>query len=501
MLLYIKGKQHGKLLVDSVLNGPFQYETIIEPGNENTPATVKARTYTNLTDEEKICELVDIKVTNIVLQGLPQDTYNLINNKKHAKQIRDRVKLLIQGSKLSLQEGQARVVKSYNYQEEGHFARQCTKPKRPKNSTWFKEKMLLTEALESGAYLDLKQLAFLADNKDIVTLAQATQGIPSPAAFQIDNLDAFDYTFDDAPSVKAVLMANHSSYDSDILLDVPFHNTNIENVMSYQSMQETQCLKQPSFDNDIEVDIKSDSNIISYEQYFQETENLVVQSISSSTQQDELLMSSQVAKLPNTEETLDLAEESRLKMLAKQNDPSLKDKKVDFTPVNYVALNKLSEHFVPQKQLSVEHAFWLPISEPIFKKPSVSSEPVSKKKIPHELPSISLNIICQDVMTNVMHANDHSDNVLPTNNNSLEHDNSESKLLKHKNDHLTELLISKDLVHTAVNSLAVINDYKSMQQSFVDEYNETLVLKANLAKNHDMIEKAVYNELLKRCSR
>ncbi|GJW38437.1 retrovirus-related pol polyprotein from transposon TNT 1-94 [Tanacetum coccineum] len=39
-----------------------------------------------------------------------------------------------------------------------------------------------------------------------------------------------------------------------------------------------------------------------------------------------------------------------------------------------------------------------------------------------------------------------------------------------------------------------------MQQSFVDEYNETLVLKAELAKKHDMIKKAIYNELSKRCS-
>ncbi|GJW99771.1 retrovirus-related pol polyprotein from transposon TNT 1-94 [Tanacetum coccineum] len=71
----------------------------------------------------------------------------------------------------------------------------------------------------------------------------------------------------------------------------------------------------------------------------------------------------------------------------------------------------------------------------------------------------------------------------------------------HENDRLMELLISQDLVHTVVNSLAAINDYKSMQQSFMDEYNETLVLKAELAKKHDMIEKAVYNELSKRCSR
>ncbi|GKE36751.1 hypothetical protein Tco_1460156, partial [Tanacetum coccineum] len=68
MLLYIKGKEHGKLLVDLVLNGPFQYRTIVEPGNETTPATVRARTYTDLTDEEKIRESIDIKAINIVLQ-------------------------------------------------------------------------------------------------------------------------------------------------------------------------------------------------------------------------------------------------------------------------------------------------------------------------------------------------------------------------------------------------------------------------------------------------
>ncbi|GJW91477.1 hypothetical protein Tco_0169030 [Tanacetum coccineum] len=70
--------------------------------------------------------------------------------------------------------GQERVVKCYNFQEEDHMARQCTKPKRPKNSAWFKEKMLLTEALESGATLDAEQLAFLEDNGDTFTLVQAS---------------------------------------------------------------------------------------------------------------------------------------------------------------------------------------------------------------------------------------------------------------------------------------------------------------------------------------
>ncbi|GKB82445.1 hypothetical protein Tco_0949340 [Tanacetum coccineum] len=97
-----------------------------------------------------------------------------------------------------------------------------------------------------------------------------------------DDLDAFDSDCDDVPSAKAVLMANLSSYDSDVLSDVPFHDTNIENDMSYQSVQETQCSKQPFVDNDIEINITSYSNIISYEEYLQETKNFVVQNTSSS---------------------------------------------------------------------------------------------------------------------------------------------------------------------------------------------------------------------------
>ncbi|GJZ93005.1 integrase, catalytic region, zinc finger, CCHC-type containing protein [Tanacetum coccineum] len=55
---------------------------------------------------------------------------------------------------------QARVVKCYNCQGEGHMARQCTQPKRSRNATWYKEKAI---AQEAGQILDEEQLAFLAD--------------------------------------------------------------------------------------------------------------------------------------------------------------------------------------------------------------------------------------------------------------------------------------------------------------------------------------------------
>ncbi|GJU69918.1 hypothetical protein Tco_1256177 [Tanacetum coccineum] len=50
----------------------------------------------------------------------------------------------------------------------------------------------------------------------------------------------------------------------------------------------------------------------------------------------------------DTEDTLILAEESRLKMHAKQNDLIAKEKKINLASIDYDALNKLSEHFVPK---------------------------------------------------------------------------------------------------------------------------------------------------------
>ncbi|GKB15609.1 hypothetical protein Tco_0849532 [Tanacetum coccineum] len=85
---------------------------MLEPKNETTPATIRARTKTDLTNEEKIRESVDIKATNIVLQGLPQYIYNLVNHNEHAKEIWDRVKLLIQGSELSLQKRESKLAKN-----------------------------------------------------------------------------------------------------------------------------------------------------------------------------------------------------------------------------------------------------------------------------------------------------------------------------------------------------------------------------------------------------
>ncbi|GJT20189.1 putative ribonuclease H-like domain-containing protein [Tanacetum coccineum] len=166
--------------------------------------------------------------------------------------------------------GQARIVKCYNCQGEGHMARQCTQPKRPRNAAWYKEKTMLAEAKEAGQILDEEQLAFLADPG--VPDGQATQIlIPNNAAFQTEDLDTYDSECDDISNAQAVLMTNISNYGSEVISEVP-HSKTYLNDMVNQGVQAMQDFKQSPAVDFIDNEIHSDSNIIPYSQYFKETQ-------------------------------------------------------------------------------------------------------------------------------------------------------------------------------------------------------------------------------------
>ncbi|GKD26902.1 retrovirus-related pol polyprotein from transposon TNT 1-94, partial [Tanacetum coccineum] len=80
-------------------------------------------------------------------------------------------------------------------------------------------------------------------------------------------------------------------------------------------------------------------------------------------------------------------------------------------------------------------------------------------------------------------------------------DNLKSDRLIQENDHLFELLLSQDIVHIYVNSLATITNYGKMEQDYIDEYTENLVFKAELAKMEHVVENKFFDEVLLRCSR
>nr|GEU53570.1 hypothetical protein [Tanacetum cinerariifolium] len=94
----------------------------------------------------------------------------------------------------------------------------------------------------------------------------------------------------------------------------------------------------------------------------------------------------------DSEETLMLAEESRSKMLLKQKDMMMSEKKVNTKPLNYAVLNKLSQdfetRFIPQTELSAKQAFWYQNYENSLE-PTPSTRP-TQVEVPKELPKVSM---------------------------------------------------------------------------------------------------------------
>ncbi|GJY59054.1 hypothetical protein Tco_0458946 [Tanacetum coccineum] len=172
---------------------------VFSPGDDPISCLNKAMAF--LTD------LASSRVTVQQVQGRQGQNYSSTTYKGNATSSR--------GNTTS---GQARVVKCYNYQGEGHMARQYTQPKRPRNAAWYKEKAMLAEAQKAGQILDEEQLSFLADLG--VPASQAQTIIPHNDVFQTKDLDTYDSDCDDLSTAQAVLMANIFTYGSDVISEV-----------------------------------------------------------------------------------------------------------------------------------------------------------------------------------------------------------------------------------------------------------------------------------------
>nr|GEZ39515.1 retrovirus-related Pol polyprotein from transposon TNT 1-94 [Tanacetum cinerariifolium] len=111
-----------------------------------------------------------------------------------------------------------RTVICYNCKGEGYMSKQCTKLKRKKDESWFKDKELLVQAQANGQILHEEELSILADPR--IAEAQTTQTvITHNAAYQDDDLDAYDSDCDEINTAKVSLMANLSHYGSDDLVE------------------------------------------------------------------------------------------------------------------------------------------------------------------------------------------------------------------------------------------------------------------------------------------
>ncbi|GJX79010.1 retrovirus-related pol polyprotein from transposon TNT 1-94 [Tanacetum coccineum] len=498
------------------------------------------------------------------------------------------------------------------------MARQCPKPKRKRDATWFREKILLVEAQGNGNVLNEEELEFLVD----LGIAEA----------------------------KAVLMANLSSYGPDVLSEVPISD-NTNNDMLNQSVQEMPYSEPSHFVEHPENEIHSDINIISYSQYLIESQNATVnngnlitneslstelerykewvkmleerqnvdlhtreklifddiiweknaqfanfekeinnlkQTLSEQSKEKELLtktfnvfknefkekeaknidteiaLEKKVKKLDNivckmgqsaqtvhiltkpqvfydnnlnqalgfqnpfylkkaqqirpmlyegnviaketnvisiadSEKTLMLEEESRSKMLLKQSDSMVLEKKVNTKSIDYAELNQLSKdfgkRFVPQRELSDEQAL-----HPIIDQST--SSPITPNALTEgEWGFEHTKVVFQNEIIPFL-------KTLKDIFNVFDKDLLNEKQFLIENDRLLDQIISQDIVNIVVhssvdpNTSVNVNSSVAMIESvnYVEMYNKCLELEAELIKQHHMVEKDEYNRLSKRFS-
>nr|GEY17317.1 hypothetical protein [Tanacetum cinerariifolium] len=251
--------------------------------------------------------------------------------------------------------GQARTVKCYNCNGTCHITRNCTQPKRPQNSKYFKDKMLLMQAQENGIALDAEQLLFLTD----VDEAPTTQTI------FMANLSSVDPITDEAGP----------SYDSDILSKkLRFCKKDFKQKESkyLEDFLDMKSLKQKVKDRLIKQDqsLQTLHMLCRPKPHYNELNKVAIgyknplcltrakQVQPSLYNGHEILKDNHTpAIVHNTEDTLEIVEITRKKRNAKMNDPECVTHKVKISPHDYSKENFLAT-FTPQKQLTPEQIFW-----------------------------------------------------------------------------------------------------------------------------------------------
>nr|GEX17019.1 retrovirus-related Pol polyprotein from transposon TNT 1-94 [Tanacetum cinerariifolium] len=274
--------------------------------------------------------------------------------------------------------GKQRVIVCYNCKGEGHMSKQCTKPKRKRDEAWFKDKVLLVQAQANEQVLHEEELGFLP-NPGIAETQSTQHVITNNPAYQADNLDAYDSDCDELNSAKIAIMANLSHYGSDNLAE-------------------------------LETETTSDSNIISYSQYMNESQYTTIQNSSSHVQQDDLILyvieqlKTQVVSCTkinqdnkNVNEFL-IAELDRykdqVKILKEQNNVDKASEScaqsLEIDNLKHILSEHLKEKesLVQKAELSAEQAFWSQYSVN-YKEPNLSSS-TTIVEVSNELPKVSM---------------------------------------------------------------------------------------------------------------
>nr|GEV74659.1 hypothetical protein [Tanacetum cinerariifolium] len=406
-----------------------------------------------------------MKAINIILQGIPTEIYSLVNHYRVAKDLCEKVQLLMQGTSFTKQEKECKL--------EGLMARQFPKLKRKRDATWFREKVLLVEAQGNGNVLNEEELEFLANPS--ITEGHVSQSVITyNAAYQADDLDAYDSDCDEISTAKA---ETNSSTQQDAM---------ILSVFEQLSEQVTNC-------NNVNKDnlMANESLSAELERYkerkVKELDNIVCK-IGQSMQTVHMLTKPQVLNDSNLKQALGFQNPFYLKK-AQQIKPMLYDGNVIAKETNVISIvgsedtlmleeENFGKRFVPQRELADEQAL-----DPIIDQSA--SSPV-KIEAPRELPNIEVVVQQYQVDKQCFKI--------------------QKKQFLIENDRLLDQIISQDIVNVVMRSSVDVNTSVKVNSSvitndsvnYMEMCSKCLELKAELFKQHNMVEKNKYTRLSKR---
>nr|GEX61845.1 hypothetical protein [Tanacetum cinerariifolium] len=302
----------------------------------------------------------------------PRQQATINNGRVTVQPIRGRKNSLATGTSRTYTSGPSgnnsrkqRTVVCYNCKGDGHMSKQCTKPKRKRDEAWFKDKIALMVNLSHYGFDNLAEV----HNPDNVTnnvINQAMMAMPISKQSNIMNQSETEITSDsniipysqyDNKSVNETLTAELKRYKNQVRILKEGNNVDKVSDSCAQSMEidnlkqtllehlkEKESLKQmvTLLKNDFQKEeSRNIDRELALEKHVKELNNIVFkrnQSAQTAQQLEPKLHDGIVIQKTNaivirdSEETLMLEEKSRSKMIQKQKDPMMSEKKVNTKP-------------------------------------------------------------------------------------------------------------------------------------------------------------------------
>ncbi|GJW39518.1 hypothetical protein Tco_0065363 [Tanacetum coccineum] len=108
LLRYAKSRPNGKLIYNSIMNGPYVRRMIPEPGDADREVPVPETFHEQTDDELTVAEIkqmeADDQAIQTILLGLPEDIYAAVDSCETAQEIWLRVQQMMKGSDIGIQE-------------------------------------------------------------------------------------------------------------------------------------------------------------------------------------------------------------------------------------------------------------------------------------------------------------------------------------------------------------------------------------------------------------